>query len=67
MFKGRALTKSSKSGPNTFSDGTDLTALQFPQKLPSPSDMAGQLKAAQDAASSAQTFAYLALVRACSV
>jgi hypothetical protein len=59
--QGQSVDEKFESGPNTFSDGTDLTALQFPQKLPAPSDVAGQLKAAQDAASSAQTFAYIGL------
>jgi hypothetical protein len=59
--QGQSIDEKFESGPNTFSDGEDLTALQFPQKLPSPSDAAGQLKAAQDTASSAQTFAYVGI------
>ena len=59
--QGQSVDEKFESGPNTFSDGQDLTTLQFPQKLPSPSDVAGQLKAAQDAAGSAQTFAYVGI------
>jgi hypothetical protein len=57
-IQGQNVDEKFESGPNTFSDVEDLTALQFPQKVPAALDLATQVKAAQDAASAAQTFAY---------
>lgn len=48
-----------ESGPGRFNDVQDITALQFPEKLADPVAAAAQLKAAQDAAASAQTVAYV--------
>ncbi|MDE3090190.1 MAG: hypothetical protein KGJ80_12475 [Chloroflexota bacterium] len=48
-----------ESGPNTFDDVQDIAALEFPDKALTRLQMAAQLKVAQDAASSAQTFAYI--------
>ena len=38
------------SGPNTFGDVEDITALQYPVKVPVADDLAKQLSAAKDAA-----------------
>ena len=38
---------------------TDTSTMQFPVKVPAPADAAAQIKAAQDAASGAQTIAYI--------
>lgn len=59
--QGQSVDEKFESGPNTFSDVEDLTALQFPQKVPAALDLATQVKAAQDAASSAQTLAYVGI------
>ncbi len=48
-----------ESGPGRFNDVQDTTPLQFPEKLADPVAAAAQLKAAQDAASRAQTVAYV--------
>ncbi|MBI3913924.1 MAG: hypothetical protein HY327_07030 [Chloroflexi bacterium] len=50
-----------ESGPGRFNDVQDTTALQFPEKLPAPLDVAAQVQAARDTASNAQTIAYAAL------
>ncbi len=50
-----------ESGPGRFNDVQDTTEMQFPEKAPAAGDTAAQLKAAQDAASSAQTLAYVGI------
>jgi len=50
-----------ESGSNTFDDAQDSAALQFPDKMLSPSDMVKQVQAAQSAASSAQMLAYVGI------
>jgi hypothetical protein len=59
--QGQQVDEKFESGPGRFDDAQDLTALQFPQKVPAALDMAAQVKAAQDAASSAQTMAYIGI------
>ncbi len=50
-----------ESGPNTFDDVQDSAALQFPDKALSPSDVAKQIQAAQDAAGNARTLAFVGI------
>ena len=50
-----------ESGPGRFNDVEDTTKMQFPDQEPSGLDTAAQVKAAQDAASSAQTLAYVGI------
>jgi hypothetical protein len=50
-----------ESGPNTFDDVQDIGPVQFPDKAPSPQELAAQIKAVQDAAGSAQTLAYVGI------
>jgi hypothetical protein len=51
-----------ESGPNTFDDVQDIAAVEFPDKAPSPQDLAAALSAAQDAAASAKTVSYVGVV-----
>ena len=57
-IEGTKLDEKFESGPGRFNDVQDTAALQFPEKLGDPVAMSAQLKAAQDAAASAQTLAY---------
>lgn len=50
-----------ESGPNTFNDVEDSAALQFPDKMASSVQLAAQVQAAQNAANSAQTLAYVGI------
>lgn len=59
--QGQNVDEQFESGPNTFSDVEDLTDLQFPQKASTALALTTQLQAAQSAASSAQTFAYVGI------
>lgn len=59
---GQTVDEKFESGPNTFDDAQDIAALQFPDKVPAASDLAKQVQAAQNAASSAQTLAYVGIV-----
>jgi len=61
QVEGTNVDEKFESGPGRFDDVTDTSSLQFPVKVPAPADMAAQLKSAQDAASSAQTLAYLGI------
>ncbi len=61
QIAGQTIDEKFESGPNTFDDAQDIAAVQFPDKAPSPLELAGQVRAAQDAASSAQTFAYVGI------
>ncbi len=58
-IEGLKIDEKFETGPGRFEEPEDTIKLQFPEKLPAPLDMATQLKAAQDAASSAQTVAYV--------
>ena len=58
QIEGTTIDEKFESGPGRFNDVTDISAMQFPIKVPAPADMAAQLKSAQDAAASAQTLAY---------
>jgi hypothetical protein len=58
-IEGNKIDEKFESGPGRFDDPEETTDLQFPTKIPSSADAAKQLKAAQDAASSAQTFGLL--------
>ena len=60
-IQGQKVDEKFESGPGRFNDVQDMTALQFPQKVAPASDLAAQVKAAQDAASNAQTFAYVGI------
>ena len=57
-IEGRKIDEKFESGPGRFDDVQDIAVLQFPEKLGDPSALSAQLKAAQDAAASAQTIAY---------
>lgn len=59
--QGQKVDEKFESGPGRFNDVQDMTTLQFPQKVAAAADMAAQVKAAQDAASSAQTLAYIGI------
>jgi hypothetical protein len=59
--EGNTVDEKFESGPGRFNDVVDTSNLQFPVKVPAPADAAAQLKAAQDAASSAQTLAYVGI------
>ena len=61
QVEGTNIDEKFESGPGRFNDVTDTSTMQFPVKVPAPADMAAQLKAAQDAASSAQTMAYIGI------
>ncbi len=50
-----------ESGPGRFNDVEDTAKMQFPEKLAAPLDTAAQVKAAQDAAATAQTLAYVGI------
>src|SRR5450759_2024828 len=58
---GQTVDEKFESGPNTFDDVQDIAALQFPDKVPAASDLAKQVQAAQNAASGAQTFAWVGI------
>ena len=58
-IEGQAIDEKFESGPGRFNDVADTSAMQFPVKVPAASDAAAQIKAAQDAASGAQTIAYI--------
>jgi len=60
-IQGQKVDEKFESGPGRFNDVQDMTALQFPQKVPAALDMANQVKAAQDAAGSAQAFAFVGI------
>jgi hypothetical protein len=55
QVEGQPVDEKFESGPNTFSDVEDPSVLDYPQKVPNPSDLATQVKAAQNAAATAQT------------
>ena len=61
QIEGTTIDEKFESGPGRFNDVADTSSLQFPIKVPAPAEMAAQLKAAQDAAASAQTLAYAAI------
>lgn len=58
-IEGTKLDEKFESGPGRFNDVQDTMPLQFPEKVSDPVAMGAQLKAAQDAAASAQTMAYV--------
>ncbi len=58
-IEGMPFDEQFESGPGRFEDPVETTAIQFPDKLASPADMAKQLKAAQDSAASAQLYGLL--------
>ena len=60
-IEGKKIDEKFESGPGRFHEPEDTHELEFPEKLANPTTLAAQLKAAQDAASSAQTVAYAAL------
>ena len=60
--QGQKVDEKFESGPGRFDDAQELTALQFPQKVPPALDMTAQIKAAQDTAASAQTFGTIGIV-----
>ena len=60
-IEGLKFDEKFESGPGRFGEVEDTAALQFPEKLADPSGATAQIKAAQDAAASAQTLAYVAL------
>jgi hypothetical protein len=60
-IEGQNIDEKFESGPGRFNDVSDTSALQFPVKVPAPSEAAAQIKTAQDAASGAQTAAYLGI------
>ncbi len=51
-----------ESGPNTFSDVEDPSTLDFPDKVPSPPDMAKQLQAMQNALATVQTLSIAGII-----
>lgn len=53
-----------ESGPTTFGDVLDASALQYPTKVPAGDDLAGRLDAAQTAAEQARGWAIAAFVLA---
>lgn len=57
-IENQTIDEKFESGPNTFDDVQSSAALQFPDKILSPNDIAANLQAAQNAASTAQTLAY---------
>lgn len=61
QIAGQTIDEKFESGPNTFDDVQDLASVQFPDKSLSPSDAAARVQAAQDAANSAQTLAYVGI------
>lgn len=61
MVENQKIDEKFESGPNTFNDVEDSAALEFPDKVASPLQMVAQLQAAQNAASSAQTLAYVGI------
>lgn len=60
-IEGTKLDERFESGPGRFGDVEDTVALQFPEKLADPVATASQVKAAQDAAATAQAVAYVGL------
>lgn len=60
-IEGTKLDEKFESGPGRFNDVQDTAALQFPEKAADPVAMTAQFKAAQDAAASAQTVAYVGI------
>jgi hypothetical protein len=61
MVENQKIDEKFESGPNTFNDVEDSAPLDFPDKLASPAQIAAQLQAAQNVASSAQTLAYVGI------
>jgi hypothetical protein len=61
QIEGLTIDEKFESGPGRFSDVTDTAEMMFPEKLIAPQDVTMQLKAAQDAAASAQTMAYIGI------
>lgn len=61
QIAGQTVDEKFESGPNTFDDVQDIAMVQFPDKAPSSLELAGQLKSVQDAASGAQTLAYVGI------
>lgn len=61
QIEGLTIDEKFESGPGRFSDVTDTAGMMFPEKLIAPQDVTVQLKAAQDAAASAQTMAYIGI------
>lgn len=61
VVENQTIDEKFESGPNSFDDVQDSTALQFPDKLLSSNDVEANLKAAQDAAGSARTLAYVGI------
>lgn len=59
---GQAIDERFESGPNSFDDVTEPTALQFPIKLGSTQSLAANVQAAQSAAATAQTFGIVGIV-----
>lgn len=55
-IEGQTVDERFESGPGRYNDPQDMAALQFPDKVPAAADLAAQVRAAQEAASSAQTF-----------
>jgi hypothetical protein len=59
QVEGQTIDEKFESGPGRFNDVIDTSTIQFPVRVPAPADAAAQIKAAQDAASGAQTIAYI--------
>jgi hypothetical protein len=62
QVEGQPVDEKFESGPNTFSDVEDPSVLDYPQKVPNPSDLANQVQAAENTASAAQTFGMVGIV-----
>jgi hypothetical protein len=60
--EGQKVDEKFESGPGRFNDVQDMTALQFPDKVPASAELAAQVQAAQNAAANAQTFGIVGIV-----
>lgn len=60
--EGQKVDEKFESGPGRFNDVQEMTPLQFPDKVPATADLADQVQAAQNAASTAQTFGIVSIV-----
>jgi len=60
--EGQKVDEKFESGPGRFNDVQEMTPLQFPDKVAPAADIAAQVQAAQNSASTAQTFGIIGIV-----
>jgi hypothetical protein len=60
-IEGQKIDEKFESGPGRFSNIEDTAPLQFPVKVSAPLEIAANVKSAQDAAASAQTFGFIGI------